>query len=572
MSPDWHTLETLAAVLATDPVGMGGAHVRSAHGPVRDRWIDRLFTMMGSERHGIPVPAHCAEDRLIGGLDLPATLAAGRPIIQRGLIAEADNGVLLLKMAERMPPQVISPVIAAHDQHLHRVEREGISESTPTHFAIVALDESEARDEPLNSALLDRLPLDIDLRALGPRDILPRIFPPTQIIDARRLLPRTTITDDQAAALCGAALQMGILSMRVAMATCRCARILAALDSRTSVSTSDLERAAQLILAPRALTMHEESPPEPETPPEPPEPESSKDQDDQNSSGTLEDVVLEAVASILPPGLLESLKVNRALTAGKDGQASVARQSRTLHGRPAGIQLHNSAGRARLHLLATLRSAAPWQKLRRSDVHERLQIRSSDFRYRRFKPRNPSLTVFCVDASGSAAVQRLAEAKGAVELLLADCYTRRDEVALVAFRGDSASVELPPTRSLVRAKRSLAGLPGGGGTPLAAGLESAMHVIESGLRQGRSPALVILTDGRANIDRDGNPNRSRARADAEDAARLIRSLQTPALFVDTSRRPDSRAESLASIMGARYLPLPLRGAEGISEALKQTTA
>jgi len=97
-------------------------------------------------------------------------------------------------------------------------------------------------------------------------------------------------------------------------------------------------------------------------------------------------------------------------------------------------------------------------------------VRRDDFRVRRFAERAEATTIFAVDASGSAAAARLAEAKGAVELLLAEAYVARTQVALVAFRGTGAEAVLPPTRSLARAKRVLADLAGGGGTPLAAGL------------------------------------------------------------------------------------------------------
>jgi len=100
-------------------------------------------------------------------------------------------------------------------------------------------------------------------------------------------------------------------------------------------------------------------------------------------------------------------------------------------------------------------------------------VRPADIHLSRYETRRDRLLIFTVDASGSAALARLAEAKGAVELLLAQAYARRDQVALVAFRGDGAETLLPPTRSLVQAKRRLAGLPGGGGTPLAAGLLAA---------------------------------------------------------------------------------------------------
>jgi magnesium chelatase subunit D len=116
-----------------------------------------------------------------------------------------------------------------------------------------------------------------------------------------------------------------------------------------------------------------------------------------------------------------------------------------------------------------------------------VEVRRDDFRVGRFEQRSQSTTIFVVDASGSSAFNRLAEAKGAVELLLADCYVRRDRVALLAFRGRGAELLLPPTRSLVRAKRSLAGLPGGGGTPLAAGIDAAAALADAVRRRGETP-------------------------------------------------------------------------------------
>ena len=125
--------------------------------------------------------------------------------------------------------------------------------------------------------------------------------------------------------------------------------------------------------------------------------------------------------------------------------------------------------------------AVPWQALRRRESPERdgLIVRKSDLKIRRFEEKASSVTLFCVDASGSAAVARLAEAKGAVERLLAQAYVARSEVALIAFRGSGAELLLPPTRSLTRARRALAELPGGGGTPLAAGASLARASIET---------------------------------------------------------------------------------------------
>jgi magnesium chelatase subunit D len=198
----------------------------------------------------------------------------------------------------------------------------------------------------------------------------------------------------------------------------------------------------------------------------------------------------------------------------------------------------------------------------------RIEVRPEDFHTTRTQQRRETTTIFAVDASGSAALHRLAETKGAVELLLADCYVRRDRVAVLGFRGRSAETLLPPTRSLVRAKRSLAGLPGGGGTPLAAGIEAAAALADSLRRKGETPVIVMLTDGRGNIDRQGQPGRAQAEADALQAAARLRLSGVACLLVDTSPQPAAQARKLAEAMGAQYLALPHAGATQLSQAIK----
>ena len=92
----------VAALFAVDPVGFGGVVLRSGAGPARDRWLARLAQWLPAGTPWRRVPLHVNDDRLLGVLDLSATLQAGRPIAQRGLLAEADGGVVLLAMAERL--------------------------------------------------------------------------------------------------------------------------------------------------------------------------------------------------------------------------------------------------------------------------------------------------------------------------------------------------------------------------------------------------------------------------------------------------------------------------------------
>jgi magnesium chelatase subunit D len=296
----------------------------------------------------------------------------------------------------------------------------------------------------------------------------------------------------------------------------------------------------------------------------------------------MEERVLEAAQAAIPLGLLAALKVAEAArakapTAGRSG----AVQKSQLRGRPIGARRGEPRAGQRLNLIETLRAAAPWQALRQREFAQRLaerglgaptapriQVRKEDFHVSRFRQLGQTTTVFVVDASGSAALHRLAEAKGAVELLLADCYVRRDSVAVLAFRGKTAELLLPVTRSLARAKRSLAGLPGGGGTPLASGIDAARALGEQIRRKGETPIIVMLTDGRGNIARNGAPGRAQAALDATAAARQLRAAGLTALVLDTSAQPQPVAQALATDMGARYLALPYAGAQGLSQAVR----
>ena len=283
----------------------------------------------------------------------------------------------------------------------------------------------------------------------------------------------------------------------------------------------------------------------------------------------LQDMLIQAAKAAIPAGLLAQLAAGdspraRTPTAGAAG----ALQNAGRRGRPVGARPGDPRSGARLDLIATLRTAAPWQRMRQREQAGRIEIRRDDFRVVRTKQRAETTTIFVVDASGSQAFNRLAEAKGAVELLLADCYVRRDRVAVLAFRGTAAQVLLPPTRSLVRAKRSLAGLPGGGGTPLAAGIDAGFVMADGILRRGGTPTIVLLTDGRANVAQDGKGGRARADADAMAAARQVRAARLTALLVDTSPRPHPASQRLAAEMDARYVPLPYADAAALSRAVR----
>ncbi|MEM1345335.1 MAG: VWA domain-containing protein, partial [Pseudomonadota bacterium] len=371
-------------------------------------------------------------------------------------------------------------------------ERDGLSRTLPARLGVVALDERTDDEPGPPDALGERLAFSLDLDPLPQATVTAPAFTKTDITAARRRLPQERLSPETEATLVAAAAACAIASLRAPILAVRAARALLALHSGALKEGDAAEIAARLVLAPRARALpaaEEDTPAEapPDSPPEAPE-NAAKD---STETGPLPDRVLEAIRTALPAGLLRPSAPPRR--SGDPGKAGHQRASPN-RGRPIGSRPGTPDGRARLDLIATLRACAPWQPLRqRERSTTTLQVRTEDFRIRRHKRPSATATIFVVDASGSAAMARMAEAKGAIETLLAEAYVRRDEVALVAFRGTGAEVLLPPTRAPALARRRLAGLPGGGGTPLATGLETALTLAVRLRERGTAPILVVLT-------------------------------------------------------------------------------
>ena len=525
----------MARLLARDPAGLGGIRVRGGPGPASDA----LLSVLAEAFAGRPVrrlPLHIDEDRLCGGIDIAASLASGRKVESKGLLAEVRGGLLIAASAERITAGRAGRIAAGMEAH---------------GFALVLLDEG-GEDEAPPASLTERLAFDFTPGQLGENDgARPGNAPPP--------VPRGATDAEVLAAIETTARLLGVAGTRPLLFTLRAAAAAAALAGRAVISTQDAAEAARLVLAPRATQMPAERPQE--LPPDNTDP----DRAPPETSQTPEDVVLEAARAALPPGL-EMLAAGRMRqdAAASQGGAGEKRRS-PVRGRTIGSRAGMPGGQLRLALVETLRAAAPWQKFRRAAGGGQglVQLRREDMRVRRFESRAETLTIFAVDASGSSALARLAEAKGAVELLLERAHAERAEVALLAFRGAGVELLLPPTRSLTRARRLLADLPGGGGTPLASGLDAARLLAEASRRRGRTPRILLLTDGRANIAADGSPGRARATQDAAAAARRILAAALSALLIDIAARPQPEASQLAEKMGARYLHLPRAPAAAI---------
>jgi magnesium chelatase subunit D len=577
----WSNAVRALTLFAVDPRSIGGFSVRARPGPVREVWMELLCDILPESTALLRVAHHTTDAGLLGGLDLAATLQSGRPVAQRGLLARADGGVIVLTSAERASPELAARIGQVLDTRVVNLQREGLEQRYSANIGLLMLDEGIDQERP-PPTLLDRVGFHLDLDGVGLSDVAIRSACRKNIAEARiRLRQVEGPSDDVVRALCAAASALGIPSCRPILFAVSAARAAAALAGRSRVIDEDAGVAAALVFGPRATAVPAVSDTCP-TPEHPPEFELSDGRLEMAADPIdrpLADVIVDAVQAAIPPGLLAELQIAesrliRAPTSGRTGKANTSAMRR---GRPAGVRQGEPTAGARINVIETLRAAAPWQALRRRERdpadagHSRsqmIQIRRDDFRVTRRKHRTETTSIFAVDVSGSSALHRLAEAKGVVEQLLGDCYIRRDQVALLAFRGSGAELILPPTRSLVRAKRSLIGVPAGGGTPLAAAIDAAFELAVARRRKNQSPVIVLLTDGRANIARDGRPGRERAEMDALESAGAVRLARIATLVVDISPQPHAAAERLAARMGARYLPLPYADTKSLSSAVQ----
>lgn len=532
-------------VLAVAREAVGGLWLRARAAPAREALLNLLDANLPEAAR---IGPETEEFALAGGIDVSASLATGKRVLASGLLCR--QGRLTLTNAERASPALSSRLAQALDQGAR---------------VLVAIDEGMDAEEALAPALAARTGLFVSLDGFDLRTTRSIAMPLNRVHEAKEAWLSVSFRAELDTVLAEQGEALGILDSRHLLHTRSAARAIAALEGRHCADIEDLLMAMSLVLLPRA-TQTDQTQPEVE--------ELTIERDSQphaeEDAGKGEEDPAERLAEadhvVLPPALLDLAASAPARGARGAGAGKVRRG--TTRGRPLPSRPGHAGSRARIDPVATLRAAVPWQRLRPpSPRGQPVSLRPPDIRIRRFEERSDRVVIFTVDASGSQAMARMAEAKGAVECLLNEAYRRRDEVALVAFRDRSAEVLLAPTRALLRARNALAGLPAGGATPLAAGLGAARSMAGQSLLAGATPLIVLLTDGRANIARDGRPDRRQARLDAEAAASDIAAANIDCLVLDTSRRPEPTLAKLAARLDARYTAIPQAGAREMSTAI-----
>lgn len=529
----------------------------------------------------ITLPLGATEDRVLGSLDIASALQGGKRVFQPGLLASAHRGILYIDEVNLLADHLVDVLLDVAAMGVNAVQREGLSISHPARISLIGTMNGEEGD--LRPQLLDRFALMVDVTAprekavrsevvrrriafeADPAGFTARWTPQqdalrAQLAVAQGLLPVVTLDDAMLDLISHLCIEFEVASLRADIVMHKAARGIAALDGRSWVTADDVRTAATLVLPHRRRRKPFEQPGLDQdkldelmrdaTPPTAGDNTGDASQEQQGEAGEPEEQLFAAGGAAPAPKLATTVTLDTARsTAGRRSATANAARGHVVRAVP-------DAQPTSLAIQATLRSAALREpghlNVTRADLHQ--QVRAG---------KNANLILFVVDASGSMAAQRRMEAvKGSVLALLTDAYQRRDEVAVIAFRGQSAQLQLAPTRSVDRAEQGLRELPTGGRTPLPHALQLALEMLAKRASDALSPLMVLLTDGKANVALETGADPWQ---ETLALAGALAGQAVPALVIDTETGylKLGRAAQLAQALGAQCLTLEQLSSENL---------
>ena len=550
-------IQGILTVSSIDP-SLGSLSIRASYSTVREAFLSNLLSILKPKRLTKIYPFQNPTD-FAASINMIDTLTLGMPKYSENIFSY-DDIALILTNTEKMEKGLATFLIDKIKNNKRRF--------------FIALDESESNEVP-RAYLSDYLIFSINLDGIRYKNLKKISINRKKIAEAKENLAAIEVNKKTLNYLIASAEMFSISNMHIIFCTLKVAKSICAYKGKKSLSREDINLAISLSMIHKAKQIPEF---QQEEKTETPEQEQLRDDNESKASKSelnSEDkkMLVDALKISLPDNLIESLlsKTSQTISLG-ESTGSGERNNNFSAGRPIPSVNRKYSSDKRVDLIGTLTKAIPWQKLRYSSVtkNRKIIIYPKDIMIKRFEKQSERLLIFLVDASGSNAIGRLNEAKGAIEILLSDAYAKRDNVALISFSGLKADPLLLPTKSLVTAKKKLSSLPGGGATPLANGLLEALNMADAARSRNIKPIIILLSDGRGNMSLDGVGDRIKATQDTNYVASLIKRNAINNIFIDTSRRKTPMADELARELNGHYFQLPMANSSSISKAVQQS--
>lgn len=531
---------------AVDP-DIKGVLIRGPSGTAKSVLV-RSFSRIIPDRKLVEVPQNITEEDMFGGLDMEATIKAGRKEVSKGLMSRADGNLLHIDNANLLDPKILSSVTECVLSGEVKLERGAVSAEYSVDTTLLAtMDPIEGE---LSASVADRF--DICVSIIPERDAETRADIAAAVLglgddssDAEAREDTATVERIRAAgSIIGGIGITRATALRIAeicaklearghrgeISVARTARALAALRMATEIGDEDLKDAAVMCLSHRAwkpaaatddaddgaaeTEAEEEVRSDVECTEDPEEVMVDYDaydvydvydeavapdafaagEEDPEEEDTLFEEIREEIECI---ATFENLRLHDIVGAGKrtTSRASGIRRGRQRGDRiPDGKPVDPAFG-------ATIREAAPYQRTRSPDG-SRVVIKPQDIRDKVRIRRDSNAFLFMVDVSGSLAVGNMMSIiQEAIRAMLAESYIKRDRVALMTFRADNADIAVPFTHSVETICSTLEKAPVGDATPLNLALMNARAYLVNHARKypDEKRHVVIITDGQGNV-------------------------------------------------------------------------
>ena len=551
-------IQGILTVSSIDP-SLGSLSIKANYSTVREAFLSNLLSLLRPKRLKKIYPFQNPTD-FTESINMIDTLTLGMPKYNEDIFS-SDNIALILTNTEKM------------EKGLATFLSDKIKNNNNKFF--IALDESEGNEMP-RANLSDYIIFSVNLGGTRYKDLKKVSINRKKISKARRNLATVQVNKKILDYLIASAEMFSISNMHTIFSTLKVAKSLCVYKGNKSVSREDITLAISLSMIHKAKQIPEFQQEEKAKAPEQEQLRDDNESKADNSELSNENkkMLIDALKISLPSNLIESLLSKNSQTISLGESAGSGEKNNNFSaGRPIPSVNRKYSSDKKIDLMATLTKAIPWQKIRSSSVtkkNRKIIIYPQDIMIKRFEKQSERLLIFLVDASGSNAIGRLAEAKGAIEILLSDAYAKRDNVALISFSGLKADPLLLPTKSLVTAKKKLSSLPGGGATPLANGLLEAFNMADAARSRNIKPIIILLSDGRGNMSLDGVGDRVKAIEDTTYIASLIKRNAINNIFIDTSRRKTPMADELARELNGHYFQLPMANSSSISKAVQRS--